>query len=104
MGLDSLAITYANLGLVYAQLGDAAKARENAKNAVETDSAAVSKMIARLTQAVNARPSAQGYLRLGLLNEEVGEAAKAQESFTQARRLDPNVVVPPALDSPGKTP
>lgn len=102
-GLETgtLAITYTNLSVIYTQFGDQGKARENTQKALATDAAAVDAMIDQLRQAVTATPTAQGYLRLGLLLYQRGSSPEADEAFIRARRLDANIVVPPvATEAP----
>jgi protein O-mannosyl-transferase len=102
-GLDSgmLAITYANLAVVYVQLGDAAHAAENGRNALTTDSDAVEQMLRQLSQMVAAHPTALGYLRVGLLLEVLGYPSEAQQVFARAQQLN-SQAMPPA--SQGSTP
>jgi tetratricopeptide (TPR) repeat protein len=89
-GLDSrmLAVTYANLGVTYTQLGDAAKAADNGRKALDTNPQAVEQMLQQLSQAVAARPTAAGYVRLGLLLRLFGRVPEAQEAFGRAEQLD----------------
>lgn len=93
-GMDSgmLAITYANLAVVYAQLGDGARAAENGRNALTTDSDAVEQMLAQLSRMVAAHPSTPGYLRVGMLLEVLGYPSEAQQVFARAQQLN---LVPP---------
>lgn len=86
-----LAITHANLAVAYGQSGDAAKARVNIQRALEIDAPAVDQMINQLAHSVSTQPSAQGYLRLGLLLRQTGRKGEAEEAFAQARKLDPRV-------------
>ena len=92
--MRQLAITYANLAVIYSQLGDIARARENGKKALDTDPQAVDQMISQLDLAITARPAAQGYLRLGILLSLTGRASQAQQAFAQARHLDPRLALP----------
>jgi tetratricopeptide (TPR) repeat protein len=85
----AVAITYANLGVTYLQLGDSAKAAQSGALALQTDSSAVQEMIQGMEQAVAARPAAGGYLRIGLLLQLFGQEAEAQQAFLQAQRLNP---------------
>lgn len=91
---DQVAITYANLAVCYVELGDNAKAQENAANALKTDSSAVSQMISMLAQYLQQRPTAPGYVRLGILLREFGHVPEAQEAFSKARQLDTNAALP----------
>lgn len=91
---QTLAVTYPNLAVAYRQSGDEAKARENNRKALDTDTPAVSQMVSGLAQYVQTNHSAQGYFRLGLLLAEFGYGRKAQGAFAQAKRLDPTLVIP----------
>jgi hypothetical protein len=98
-GLDPriLAITYANLGITYAQLGDQAQARHNAALALDTNADAIAQMETGLAQNLGARPIARGYLRLGMLLALFGKNADAQQAFARAQQLDPSIAVPPGF-------
>ena len=95
-GLDPgiIAITHANLGMTYAQLGDMAKAQRSAAMALDTDANAISQMEAGLAQNLNARPVAQGYVRLGMLLALSGKNADARQAFARAQQLDPSIALP----------
>jgi Tfp pilus assembly protein PilF len=84
------AYTYASLGVIYRQIGDYAKARENSEQALRLDSDAVHNTILQISQAVTTSPDAPGYLQLGLLLEGAGQMAEARAAYTQALRLDPD--------------
>jgi hypothetical protein len=90
---EMLAITYSNLALTYAQLGDPAKSQECAAKALATDADAISKMIGSLSQVLAAHPAAKGYVRLGMLLQEFGHPEQAGQAFAQAHQLDPSVPV-----------
>jgi len=96
--LDSatLAVTCANMAVIYGQLGEDARAREYMKKAFDADSQTVDHMISQLDQAIAARPTAQGYLRLGLLLKLTGHTSEAQRAFSLARQLDPSLGLPAA--------
>jgi hypothetical protein len=98
MRRDTLAVTYANLGLVYFLLGNEAQARDNSRKALDIDQAAVVQLVNELGQYLNGHPAAQGYLRLGLLLEQIDHRPEAQQAFAQARRLDPRLVLPPMTE------
>lgn len=91
---DILAMTYANLGLVYAQMGEDAKAQASMRKALDTDAGTVGKMVSTMEQYLRQRPSAQGYLRLGILLAETGHGRESQQSFAQAQHLDPSLRLP----------
>jgi hypothetical protein len=94
MTQDALAVTYANLGLAYLQLGDEAQARDDGRRALEIDEAAVIEMANKLAQYLSGHPDAQGYFRLGLLWTEIGRRPEARQALAQAQRLDPGLVLP----------
>jgi tetratricopeptide (TPR) repeat protein len=83
-----LAYTYANLGVIYRELGNNAAARLSSEQALRSDPVVVHQMIQQLSGMVKARPAAPGYLRLGLLLEGAGEAAQARSAFERALELD----------------
>jgi protein O-mannosyl-transferase len=84
-----LAYTYANLGVIYRQLGNDAAARLSSEQALRSDPATVRDMIENLGSMVQARPAAPGYLRLGLLLEGAGQLQDAKSAFERALELDP---------------
>lgn len=84
-----LAYTYANLGVIYRQLGNDAAARLSSEQALRTDPATVRDMIQNLGSMVQARPAAPGYLRLGLLLEGAGQLQDAKSAFERALELEP---------------
>jgi hypothetical protein len=92
---DTLAITYANLGLTYAQLGDSVNAQMNTRKALDIDATAVGQMVSKLAQYLHEHPSAQGYVRLGLLLAQVGDGPEARQAFAHAQHLDPRLALPP---------
>jgi len=94
MNRELLAMTYANLGLAYAQSRDETSARDNARRALNTDEQAVAQMVNELAKYLEAHPAAQGYVRLGLLLSQFGHKAEAQQAFEKAQRLDPRIVLP----------
>jgi Flp pilus assembly protein TadD len=95
---DMLAMTYANLGLSYAQSGDPAKAQESMKQAMVIDGDAVVRMASGLVRYLPMHPSAQGYVRLGLLLTQLGQEQQAQQAFAQAQKLDPRLAAPGAAE------
>ena len=85
-----LAYTYANLGVIYRQLGNETAARLSSEQALHSDPATVRDMIQNLSSMVQARPAAPGYLRLGLLLQGAGHPQDARSAFERALELDPN--------------
>jgi protein O-mannosyl-transferase len=96
---DVLAMTYANLAISYAQLGEAAKADASAQKAADTDPEAVRQMIDGLVQYLRQHPAASGYVRLGLLLQQFGSRTDAQTAFAKARQLDPGLILPATADA-----
>ncbi len=84
-----LAYTYANLGVIYRQLGNEAAARLSSEQALRSDPATVRDMIQNLGSMVQARPAAPGYLRLGLLLQGAGQLQDAKSAFERALELQP---------------
>jgi tetratricopeptide (TPR) repeat protein len=84
-----LAYTYANLGVIYRQLGNDTAARQSSEQALRYDPGTVHEMIQQLSGVINARPAAPGYLRLGLLFEGAGQTQDAKSAFDRALELDP---------------
>lgn len=84
-----LAYTYANLSVIYRQLGNETAARLSPEQALHSDPATVHDMIQTLSSMVQARPAAPGYLRLGLLLEGAGHPQDAKSAFERALELDP---------------
>ena len=84
-----LAYTYANLGVIYRELGNEAAARLSSEQALRSDAGEVREMIQQLSGMVHARPAAPGYLRLGLLLEGAGQQPEARLAFERALQLDP---------------
>jgi protein O-mannosyl-transferase len=91
---QALAMTHANLSVIYVQLGDSAKARLEMTEALQTDAEAVDRMIAQFAQYIATHPAAPGYVRLGLLLNQAGRVSEAKHAFAQARQLDPQIALP----------
>lgn len=89
------AMTYANLAIVYMHVGDNTRARESMRKGMQIDPQAIDEMLGHLFEAVGARPSAQGYVQLGLLLGLIDHPAEARQAFAQALRFDPKLVLPP---------
>jgi protein O-mannosyl-transferase len=81
---------YLNLGIIYSELGDYAKAKIAFDRANRKSREAISDMIDTLGKAVAARPTDEGYIRLGLLFQHAGRSAEAKNAFEQALRMNPN--------------
>ena len=89
------AYAFANLGVIYRQIGNDRLAAEKFASARQAEPAAVQEMIDQLVLVIALRPSAPGYLRLAYLLEGVGRTADAEHAFLQAAGLDPTVAVMP---------
>ena len=79
-----LAYTYANLGVIYRELGNNAAARLSSEQALRADPGVVHQMIQQLSGMVQSHPAAPGYLRLGLLLEGAGQLQDAKSAFERA--------------------
>ena len=90
----ALALTYANLAVIHAQLGEFALAQQNAKKAAETDGDAVGDMINGLAGYIQQNPASAGYVRLGYLLQLFGYAPEAERAFARARMLDQGLSLP----------
>ncbi len=88
------AINTTNLSVIYAQLGDTTKARQSISQALEVDAPAVDRMMGDLVRALAANPTAQGYVRLGVLLHLIGHADEGQQALAIAQHLDPRVALP----------
>jgi protein O-mannosyl-transferase len=80
---------YANLGVIYRQLGDYATAREDSGRALRLDPETIRERIRQLSGIATAHPAAARYFQLGLLQEGAGQIAEARSAYEQALQLDP---------------
>jgi len=85
-----LAMTYANLAVVYRQLGDYSTARQNSELALSHDHETVEVMIQESLEALQSVPEPSGYVRLGFLLEGAGRMDHAKSAFEKALQLNPN--------------
>lgn len=83
------AYTYANLGVIYRQLGNYAAAKENSEQALRVDSEAIGELIQQLSDMVVTHPTAVGYFRLGLLLEGASQFTEARAAYERALQLNP---------------
>jgi protein O-mannosyl-transferase len=99
--LDSrmLAMTYLNLGLAYAQMGDSAKDAENTRKALNADADAVRQMVQDLARGLTSSPTSAGFVRLGMILTQLGQASEAQQAFARARQIEPALQLPPGVDA-----
>jgi len=86
---------YFDLGIIYRELGDYARAQENFRRAMGLDPDEVQQNIQRLSERVAARPAAAGYWRLGLMLEGAGQIDTARQAYRKALELTPEFT--PAL-------
>jgi tetratricopeptide (TPR) repeat protein len=100
--LDHLFDAHRRLGVIYTELGDRPKARAELLQAfqvrpedpevladlsrVETD-----EVVDKLSKAVSARPTAQGYFQLGHALEQDHKVQDAQTAYENALHLDPKL-------------
>ena len=91
-------IVYESIGLLYANLGDYAKARASYQQALqvapELTSARTALTNLYLTEAmtnVSQHPTAEGYFRVGRLLQQAGHVPEARTAYLQALRLDPRL-------------
>ncbi len=83
--------TYESIAALSAGLGDYARVRESYKRAFQLDPEQAAAMAAHLSQSIAAQPTGEGYLQLGLLQEQAGNSSEARAAYEQALRLDPNL-------------
>ncbi len=84
-----VAFVYANLCLIFGQLGDIDRAHVAFERAIQNDPKAVRDTTGNLAQVVRAYPSDDAYFSLGLLLEESGQLPDARVAYTQALKLNP---------------
>ena len=82
-------MTYANLAVVYRQLGDYSTAQQNSELALSHNHETVEVMIQESLEALQSVPEASGYVRLGFLLEGVGRMDYAKSAFEKALQLNP---------------
>jgi len=84
-----LAFAYANLGIIYTELGDAAKAGAAFQQSLATDRPAMDEMIDQFKQTAATHPVDEVYVRLGLLLEQAGRTNEARTAYVEALKLNP---------------
>ncbi len=82
---------YESIATIYDELGEYAKVRDNYHSALQADPTQGPGMIDRITQEIDASPSAPRYLQLGMLLEELGELPEARIAYQQSLKLDPTL-------------
>ncbi len=89
-GIKFLTLAYANMGIIYSELGDQAEARTRFEQALQTDPQTVRDMIHTLADNVAKHPADEGYVRLGFLLEQMGQSAEALTACQHALALKPD--------------
>lgn len=80
---------YAELGLIYRELGDYSSAAQNSRLSLLADPEELTQMISQLSSRLQERPAADGYLRLGSLLEDANRVADAKAAYERALELRP---------------
>ena len=100
---DALApLAYSDLGNIYRELGDYSQARASYQEALKRRPDLRSafaglglletyEAIGRLATAVAAHPTAEGYLQLAQLQQQVGRVGDARDAYSKVLRLNPSV-------------
>ena len=83
--------SYESLAALYSALGDYPNVQASYKQALAISPGIAPFMIGHLSYSVQNRPTAGGYLSLGLLQQAAGHLAEAREAYQQALRLDPTL-------------
>ena len=100
---DVLKVVYADLGSVYLNLGDFAKAHENYRQSLQIDPLQAKVLqgleqlrreesIRDLSQSAAAHPTGEAYLKLGQLQQDMDRLPEARAAYLQALKLSPNLV------------
>ena len=101
-----VAFVYANLSVIFGQLGDFDRAHIAFDRAVHNDPKAVQDMTGNLSEVVRAYPSDGAYFSLGLLLQEAGQFPAARDAYLEALKLNPDQVLAKSaltrLDSGGE--
>lgn len=88
---EILAVTEANLAVLYRQTGDYEKARDTYRQAVKSNPQALNEMFRDLSKQLASRPAAVGYLRMGLLLDVANRLPEARAAYLQALQLNPGL-------------
>jgi len=86
---QQIVFSYFNLCLVFGELGEFSRSHEAFSRARSTNSELTEAKIRELQGMVSAQPSDEGFLRLGLVAEQVGQTTDARTDYEQALRLNP---------------
>lgn len=87
-----LSVALANLGTLYSVNGDYEKARENYRQALHINPAALNDLIAKFYKFAVYQPAGKKYLWLGEMLEQAGRTTEARQAYEQALRTDPALV------------
>jgi predicted negative regulator of RcsB-dependent stress response len=83
-----VAITYANLAIIFRQMGDNAAASQHSQQALRHNPDVFRLMIQQAKEIAESAPAPSNYVRLGLLLESAGQAPEARSAFERALQLD----------------
>ncbi len=83
--------TYESLATIYGSLGDYSKVAESYQHALQVDPQQGFGMLSRLSGYVEMNPTGEGYLSLGLLQEQIGNIPEARAAYQHALRLNPTL-------------
>ena len=83
---------YMNLGIIYSELGDVARAKKAFDRVRQKDPTSIDELVRNLTDAVTARPADEGFLRLGILLAQSGRPVDARSSLERALEMNPGRV------------
>jgi protein O-mannosyl-transferase len=83
-----LATAYADLGMLYGELGQPEKARDSLRHALAINPSALNGMIGRYYQYLSEHPSAMRYTQLGEMLEQAGRQAEASAAYEKALQLE----------------
>lgn len=88
---DRIAKAEVNLAIIYWQIGSYQQARAAYRQAVTTDAAAVDEIVQDLRKMLEERPSAHGFLNLGLIYDVANQTGQARAAYERALQINPNL-------------
>jgi protein O-mannosyl-transferase len=86
---ETIALAYSNSGMMYTMLGDYARARSAAQQAMRTAPQRIDQEIRDMSAGLSAAPDADGYFHLAMLLEQVGQLDAARTAGQKAVDLSP---------------
>jgi hypothetical protein len=92
-----LALSEANAGIIYGELGEFEKSRESLLKAEEVDSSVIESLLQDFSQSAAARPASETYLQMGILLQQTGRKEEARTAFEKVLSLDPGSREAPTL-------